>query len=1757
MADTRVKIIDIQVRYEQAIAGIAKYRAAIADAIAFQKELKQQLKDGSITQEEYDRNLSASQVYIKQQGDALRVLSNQVSNQIKAQKEMEGSLKSLKAQLATAKESYESMGKAERESVKGRELADKIKGLTEQIKQASQVEKLQEGSVKSLRAELNRTKAEYEGLSKAERESARGKELQTKIAGLETQLKSATKSVIDQEGSLKQLRTQLSEATREYDAMGRAERNSAKGIELKQKINGITDELKKAEAETQRFYRNVGNYQDAAKGLETLKTKVTDLGKAMVAAVAGGSMLAFSKDVLQVTRDFEDAMARVQAVTNASAEDMRLMTEEARKMGRETIYHATDAAQAMENLSRGGFNAQEATIALSKTLQLAQANAISLDEASDILIRTMRGFKLPISEEEMVHANDVLSKTSASSATNILELAEALKNAAPFGTSLKQSIEEVNAALGVLADVGVRGSDAGTALRMVILGLSTSTAKQQKVFKEFGIDISQASLEAEGLTRTLQRLKESGIMDAADSASKLADVFGRRATPQVMALVGNIDRLDEKLVMLGGKWKTFSEATALSEMMNVPLNQVNATLNILEQNSITGMEAQNALRTAMARLSDEAKNGGGAFKQYGIEFTQASLKSEGLIGTLKRLRDGGILETENGTKELANVFGTVATPAIQTMIENVDDLRTAYIDLENADVAGTTARMFEQSYSDVSKAIFTLSSAWESFKISLGQSNSDLLLTPLKALTSLVHFLENNLAGTLRLVISLIASISFLKLVNHAKVSFAEIRNSAITNAEQATATKKALDKEYKALQQTNARDLKALQKASGAEEVQLRARTLDQKRRLEELEKARTKAALNETQAWQKAAAMNTGTAWQRGMAVASTAVKGFVTAAKTALRSFAITAAITIAIDALMSLFSWISKVSSAGEQLTKTQEAINDANKKAAESCSGELSELRRLYDATQDVTLSEKKRIEAAEKLQNMYPDIFGNLKTEAILTGQAAAQYNSLADSILRAAKAEAYKNKMTENESEILNYELSNDELQAQKDANLKKLQKYGVSEGDRVKEEVVPGYDGAETRYVIVDSNGRKKNIEAVYEAAALLKKNTELDSQIAANIAASQEYQKANDELYKRLNKSAAEGGVSEDDNGDKPTPTYSEDVQAHLKAWQEAKQKYQTLIKDQNATTEQVLAARKAMNERLSEYQDLTGTKGGRGGGGGGSRQTPAQRQAELERKALEEAEKAMLDLMKDTAAKRRQQLEQQYDSEIRRLRVRLATEKNLTETARAAIERTILAKEQKKNEELAKLDEKELERQIQDQQKRQIQDQQKLIQSRLSIATKGSYQEKELKKQQNDEKAQLDLIALRREEEARVADAEEKKRIADANAQELLDAAIAQYGAESDAAMQAQANLLQIQQEGEAAILAVKEEYAERGNNILEAARRQNLALEQQYQQQLASERQQAIMNQITELEMWESQRILSEQQNGEEWVEQQMGLEQMRLDVANDSELAILAVRQEAANQRLEEIIRIGQLEGETEQQFKTRRLQAEKEKFAAMQAFRTADLKNRKAYFQAVRSVTNSLVTLANALADNNEAMVRLSEIITLAQIAIDTGRALSGGIASAASLPYPANLAAIATTVATVLANIASAISTVKQANQQIDSIRSAKNDSKGYATGGKVTGAGTGTSDSIPAMLSNGEYVMTAKATKLFEPLLAAMNEVGKGVVPMQASYAYRDYTMPTEELTDSFRAAAQEIHPVVSVVEIADAQHKVDIIENLDNL
>lgn len=245
----------------------------------------------------------------------------------------------------------------------------------------------------------------------------------------------------------------------------------------------------------------------------------------------------FFTSMVNAGRSFEDAMARVKAVSNAASSDFKKMRDEAIKMGANTKYSATEAANALENLTRNGLSAADATAALSKNLEFAQANSIDLAMGADILTNTMNEFGLKVSDLGKI--SDTLSSTAAHSATNVELLGEALTNAAPLAQNCGIGIQETNAALGTLANVGIKGADAGTALRQFFLGLSHDTPQGAKALAKYGLAINQTTLQADGLQKTLEKMSKSGI---GRDNNALSDVFGSRAFAGAASLINNYDK---------------------------------------------------------------------------------------------------------------------------------------------------------------------------------------------------------------------------------------------------------------------------------------------------------------------------------------------------------------------------------------------------------------------------------------------------------------------------------------------------------------------------------------------------------------------------------------------------------------------------------------------------------------------------------------------------------------------------------------------------------------------------------------------------------------------------------------------------------------------------------------------------------------------------------------------------------------------------------------------------------------------------------------------------------------------------------------------------------------------------------------------------------------------------------------------------------------------------------------------------------------
>lgn len=270
------------------------------------------------------------------------------------------------------------------------------------------------------------------------------------------------------------------------------------------------------------------------KGIKNIQSQLGKFKKLAVNAFAGFSALQFGRDMIQAGAQFQDAMARVQAISKASTNDLKALREEAMRLGRDTKYTATEAATALEQLIRNGLKPVAAKEALGGVLQLAQSQAISLAEAADIATTSMNAFGL--STKDLTRINDVLAATASNTATNVLELFEAFKIAAPIAKSAGVSLEETATALGSLANQGFRGSEAGTGLKQIILAIADKTPDAIKVAQKYGIQLDEVSLRSEGLIKTLERMKKAAMGFSIQDLSQFANKLG---APKMAAVLGS------------------------------------------------------------------------------------------------------------------------------------------------------------------------------------------------------------------------------------------------------------------------------------------------------------------------------------------------------------------------------------------------------------------------------------------------------------------------------------------------------------------------------------------------------------------------------------------------------------------------------------------------------------------------------------------------------------------------------------------------------------------------------------------------------------------------------------------------------------------------------------------------------------------------------------------------------------------------------------------------------------------------------------------------------------------------------------------------------------------------------------------------------------------------------------------------------------------------------------------------------------------
>lgn len=275
------------------------------------------------------------------------------------------------------------------------------------------------------------------------------------------------------------------------------------------------------------------------------------------------------------------------------------------------------------------------------------------------------------------------------------------------------------------------------------------------------------------------------------------------------------------------------------------------------------------------------------------------------------------------------------------------------------------------------------------------------------------------------------------------------------------------------------------------------------------------------------------------------------------------------------------------------------------------------------------------------------------------------------------------------------------------------------------------------------------------------------------------------------------------------------------------------------------------------------------------------------------------------------------------------------------------------------------------------------------------------------------------------------------------------------------------------------------------------------------------------------------RLLEAELNNKEGVQRQKAI--------LDEELLILS----------EQLATISRIQGESDEEYKNRQLNLN----ADIQSIREQQAAITKSQLEAQVTATatmfGALSELASEFADQNEAMAAFSKALALFEIAMNQGKAIAAGIASAMSVPFPGNIAAIATTVAAITSAITSALKIVKgTTTPKATGTESRQGQVSYFSEGGLVTGDGTGTSDSVPAMLSNGEAVMTARTVSLFGSTLSALNQLGNGVPIGTGAQGAGDMALNAMTENAIAKALANQKAPIVQVVDIQRGIRKSEV-------
>ncbi|MCI8623745.1 MAG: phage tail tape measure protein [Provencibacterium sp.] len=439
---------------------------------------------------------------------------------------------------------------------------------------------------------------------------------------------------------------------------------------------------------------------------EKLKSGLVAAGKAGAAAIGAATAAAagFAAASVKTGASFDSSMSQVAATMGTTVDKIQNLRDFAQEMGAKTAFSATEAADALNYMALAGYDAKKSMFMLPNVLNLAAAGGIDLASASDMVTDAQSA--LGLSMDETSSLVDKMAMASSKSNTSVAQLGEAILTVGGTAKNLAGGTTELSAALGILADNGVKGAEGGTALRNIILSLGAPTDKAAKSLEAMGVEVYDAEGKMRPLNETFGQLEAAlSAMTQGEQTEVLSEIFNKVDLKSVNALLANTGYRFNELSGYIDKAKGSAEVMAGTQLDNLTGDITlfksaleGAQIVLSDQLTPTLREFVQFGSTAVSTLSTAFSNGGlseamnalGSVLSDGINMLIAKLPDmveagmqllnalgQGLLGNLPVITDAAVEIVLMLTEGIIGALPSLATGAVQIIAQLADGIGQA------------------------------------------------------------------------------------------------------------------------------------------------------------------------------------------------------------------------------------------------------------------------------------------------------------------------------------------------------------------------------------------------------------------------------------------------------------------------------------------------------------------------------------------------------------------------------------------------------------------------------------------------------------------------------------------------------------------------------------------------------------------------------------------------------------------------------------------------------------------------------------------------------------------------------------------------------------------------------------------------------------------------------------------------------------------------------------------------------------------------